>query len=60
MRDRRRDSCPRCGAGMTIVPDSERTVRGGAWYVMRCRMCGHVVWDVFRPRRQGYTRGNLV
>lgn len=51
MRLREADRCPRCGGWMRAVPGSDRTVRGGTWYVVRCGNCGHVVWDAFKPRR---------
>jgi RNase P subunit RPR2 len=50
MRDRKRDLCPRCHGLFGIDPYSDRTVRGGTWYVARCHNCGHVE-DVFVPRR---------
>jgi len=47
--------CPRCEGWMRVVPGSDRTVRGGTWYVMRCNQCGHVKWDCFKPKRNTRT-----
>lgn len=47
---KRAELCPRCGGEMRPVKGSDRTVRGGMWYVKVCPNCLHRA-DVFVPRR---------
>lgn len=42
--------CPRCGGSMRMVEGSDRTVKGGEWYVIRCDRCLFSM-DEWRPRR---------
>lgn len=42
--------CPRCNGEMQEVDGSDRTVRGGEWYVLRCNRCLFSM-DGWRPRR---------
>lgn len=44
--------CPRCGEWMRFVEGSVRSVRGGAWAIIRCPNCLHDE-DVFKPTRKG-------